>query len=179
MRRAVGLAVVLVAIWVLAWGSLTWANLASGIAVSVGLLIVVPDVRRATHLPIVRPAPTMRLVLHMLYDVAVSNMLLTRQVLSRRPRIATGVVRVPLAGCSDELVTIIASLVAMTPGTMPIEVDQDPTVMYVHVLHLDDPDATRAAIWRLRDQVVRAFGTPEAIAAVARAKADALAGGAT
>ena len=176
MRRAVGLALVLVTIWVLAWGSLTWANLASGIAVSAGLLIAVPDVRRASHLPIVRPGPTLALVGHVLRDVAVSNLQLTREVLTPRPRISTGVVRVPLAGCSDEVVTIIANLVAMTPGTMPIEVEQDPTVLYVHVLHLDDPDDVRRAIWHLRDQVVRAFGTSEAIAAVARVKADAAPG---
>jgi Na+/H+ ion antiporter subunit len=64
----------------------------------------------------------------------------------------------------------------MTPGTMPVEVEQGPTVIYVHVLHLDDPDVVRRSIWRLRDQVVQAFGTPEAIAEVARVKAESLAG---
>jgi len=172
MRLAVGLAVVLVTIWVLAWGSLSWANLISGIAVSAALLVVVPDVRRATHLPIVRPWPAVRLGVRMLRDAAVSNVLLAREVLSPRPRISTGVVRVPLAGCSDEMVTIIASLVSMTPGTLPIEIERDPTVMYVHVLHLDSPDRVRQAIWSLRDQVLRAFGTAEAIADVARVKAD-------
>jgi hypothetical protein len=59
---------------------------------------------------------------------------------------------------------------------MPVEVEQGPTVMYVHVLHLDDPERVRRAIWSLRDQVVHAFGTPEAIAEVARVKAESLAG---
>jgi multisubunit Na+/H+ antiporter MnhE subunit len=177
MRRALGLVVVLVAIWVLAWGSLSWANLLSGVAVAVAIIVVVPDVRRASHLPIVRPLPALRLAASMLRDVAVSNVVLARQVLARHPQIATGVVRVPLAGCSDEVVTVIASLVAMTPGTMPIEVEQRPTVMYVHVLNLDDPDEVRRTIWRLRDQVVATFGTAEAIAEVARVKADSLRSG--
>ncbi len=172
MRRAVGIAVVLVTIWVLAWGSLTWANLAGGIAVSVGLLIAVPDVRRATHLPIVRPVPAVRLAVRMVWDMVVSNAVLTREVLTPGLGTSTGVVSVPLAGCSDEVVTILANLVAMTPGTMPVEVEQDPMVMYVHVLHLDDPDQVRHAIWSLRDQVVRAFGTQEAIAEVERVKAE-------
>lgn len=179
MRRGLGIAVVLVTIWVLAWGSLTWANLAGGVAVSVGVLIAVPDLRRATHLPIVRPVPTARLALRMLWDMAVSNAVLTREVVTPRIGISTGVVSVPLAGCSDEVVTIIANLVAMTPGTMPVEVEQDPTVMYVHVLHLDDPDHVRHAIWSLRDQVVRAFGTREAIAEVERVKAESAQGSRT
>lgn len=172
MRRVLALVVVLVTIWVLAWGSLSWANLLSGLLVAVGIIAVVPDVRRASHLPIVRPVPALRLLAAMLRDVVVSNLVLTRQVLSRRPEIATGVVRVPLAGCSDEVVTVIASLVAMTPGTMPIEVDQHPTVMYVHVLNVDDPDDVRRAIWHLRDLVVQTVGTREAIAEVARVKAE-------
>ncbi|MDD9370571.1 MAG: Na+/H+ antiporter subunit E [Acidimicrobiales bacterium] len=174
MRRALGPIVVLVVIWLLAWGSVTWANLLSGIAVAVGIVVVVPDVRRASHLPIVRPLPALRLVGSMLRDVVVSNVVLAGQVLSRRPQIATGVVRVPLAGCSDEVLTVIANLVAMTPGTMPIEVDQHPTVLYVHVLHLDHPDEVRRRIWHLRDLVVRTFGTAEAIADVDRVKAESL-----
>jgi multicomponent Na+:H+ antiporter subunit E len=176
MRQSAGLAVLLVTIWVLAWGSLTWANVLSGVLVAAALLVVVPDVRRASHPPTVRPVPAARLVVRMLRDVAASNLQLAREVLTRGSGTATGVVRVPLAGCSDEMVTIVASLVAMTPGTMPVEVEQGPTVIYVHVLHLDDPDVVRRSIWRLRDQVVQAFGTPEAIAEVARVKAESLAG---
>ena len=63
-----------------------------------------------------------------------SNALLTREVLRPRPRLSTAIVRVPLAGCSPEALTTIANLVAMTPGEMPVEVEADPPVMYVHVL---------------------------------------------
>lgn len=174
MRRALGLAVVLVAIWLLAWGSLSWANLASGLAVSLGVLVLVPGARDVDHVPTVRPVGVARLVLRMLWDVSRSNVVLARQVLAAHPRINTGVVRVPLAGCSDEIVTIIASLVAMTPGISPVEVVQHPTVMYVHVLDLADPDEIRRSIWSLRDQVLAAFGTREALAEVARVKADSL-----
>jgi multicomponent Na+:H+ antiporter subunit E len=176
MRLALGLGVVLTTIWVLAWGSLTWANLAGGIAVSALLLVLVPDVRRATHLPIVRPWPLVCLTGRMVRDAAVSNLVVAREVLRPRPRISTGVVRVPLAGCSDEVVTILASLVALTPGTMPVEVEQDPTIMYVHVLHLDDPEEVRRKIRSLRDLVVRTFGTPDAIAEIERVKAESLRG---
>jgi multicomponent Na+:H+ antiporter subunit E len=171
LRGILGLVVVLVVIWVLAWGALTWANLLSGIAVAGAIVLLVPDVRRASHLPIVRPLPALRLIGSMLRDVVVSNFVLAGQVLARRPEVRTAVVRVPLAGCSDEVVTIIANLVAMTPGTMPIEVQQDPTVMYVHALNIDDPDDVRRAIWHLRDLVVHTFGTTGAIAEVAEVKA--------
>jgi multicomponent Na+:H+ antiporter subunit E len=172
MKPAVGLAAGLVIIWVLAWGSLSWANVLAGMAVSAAVLAGVPDLRRATHLPIVRPVATLRLGARVVRDLSAATGQLARRALTPGARLTPGVVRVPLAGCSDALVTIIANLVAMTPGTLPVEVEQHPTVMYVHVLHLRDPDQVRRAIWSLRDQVVAAFGTREALAAVARARSD-------
>jgi multicomponent Na+:H+ antiporter subunit E len=166
MRSSLGLVAMLVAIWLLAWGSLSWANLLSGLVVATGLVVALPDVRRRAHLPVVRPVPLLRLGLRLARDLVVSNVVLIREVLTPWPRISTGVVRVPLPECSDELLTVLANLVALTPGTMPVEVERDPGVMVVHVLHLHSVDEVRADIWSLRDLVVRAFGTPETIAAV-------------
>lgn len=150
--------VVLVAIWVLAWGSLTWANLASGVAVCVVLFLALPEMRRTRHRIIVRPVPVARLVARYLWDVVASNVQVAREVLTPRPRMSTAVVRVPLDGCTDEMLTALASLVAMTPGTMPVEVERDPPAMYVHVLHFSDVDRAREEIWSLRDQILQAFG---------------------
>jgi len=169
MRSSAVVMVMLVAIWVLAWGSASWANVASGILVAVALLVVVPDARGTGRRVIVRPVPLLRLSVRYLRDILVSNAQLTREVLRPRPGLSTAIVRVPLAGCSPEALTTIANLVAMTPGEMPVEVEADPPVMYVHVLQLTSPDEVRRGIWALRDQVLAAFGTDEAIA-VARAE---------
>jgi multicomponent Na+:H+ antiporter subunit E len=166
MRSSIGFVGLLLAIWLLAWGSVSWANVASGLVVALGLLVAIPDARRRAHLPVVRPWPLARLAVRLARDLVVSNIMLTREVLAPRPRISTGVVRVPLPECSDEVVALLANLVALTPGTMPVEVGRAPSEMLVHVLHLHSVEEVRHDIWSLRDLVVRAFGTPEAIAAV-------------
>ena len=58
--------------------------------------------------------------------------------------IRTGVIAVPLPGCSDGLLTLVTNIIALTPGTMPLQVTQDPTVLYVHVLHLGDVERCAA-----------------------------------
>jgi multicomponent Na+:H+ antiporter subunit E len=166
MRSSLGLVVLLVTIWVLAWGSLSWANLAGGLVVAGVLVLALPDARRRAHVPRVRPVPLARLGLRLARDLVVSNVVLTREVLTPWPRISTGVVEVPLPECSDEVLALLANLVALTPGTMPVEVERDPRVMVVHVLHLHSVEQVRRDIWSLRDLVVRAFGSPEAVAAV-------------
>jgi multicomponent Na+:H+ antiporter subunit E len=156
----------MLAIWVLAWGSLSWANVASGLAVALVLLAVVPGTRGRAHLPVVRPVALARLGRRLARDLVVSNVVLTREVVTPGSRISTGVVGVPLEGCSDELVALVSGLITLTPGTMPIELVRDPTVLYIHVLHLDRVDDVRRQIWSLRDLVVGAFGGPEALAAL-------------
>ena len=42
-------------------------------------------------------------------------------------------------------------------------------ILYVHVLQFTSADEVRAEIWRLRDEVLAAFGTDEAIEAARRA----------
>jgi multicomponent Na+:H+ antiporter subunit E len=154
-------------IWVLLWGSASVANVISGLVVGFVIVLAVPGLigRSRRGWPPVRPLAVLRLVGHVVVSTVASNVVLTREILSRGSQIRTGVVGVPLPDCSDELVTLIADLLALAPGTIPIEVTKDPQELYVHVLHLDDVDEVRGQIYRLTDLVVRAFGSLEAIAA--------------
>ena len=163
--RSIGAVVALAAIWVLLWGSASAANVLAGLAIGTVLVLLVPGLRRQGHgRATFRPVAIVRLVVHMLGVTVRSNVELTREVLSRSSRLRTAVVGVPLPGCSDELLTLIANLLALSPGTMPLEVRQGPTVLYVHILHLSDIEEVRADILRLTDLTVRAFGTAETIA---------------
>jgi len=171
VRSSTVFAAMLLAIWLLAWGSVTWANVVGGVVVVVALLVALPDVRHRGTPVIVRPGPLIRLVAHYLRDVIAANAQLAREVLRPRPRLRTAIVRVPLAGCTPEVLTAVANLVAMTPGQMPVEVEDDPPVVYVHVLQFTSAVAVRREIWGLRDELLAAFGTREAIAAAAAERA--------
>jgi multicomponent Na+:H+ antiporter subunit E len=162
---SLGYVIGLAAIWVLLWGSASAANVLSGLAIGFVLVLLVPGLRRrGTGRVTIRPVAIGRLVGHMLWVIVRSNVELTREVLSRSSRLRTAVVGVPLPGCSDELLTLISNLLALSPGTMPLELRQDPMVLYVHVLHVSDLDDVRGQILRLADLTVRAFGSDETIA---------------
>lgn len=163
---SIGFGVGLAAIWVLLWGTASPANVLGGLAVGFLLVAVLPGLRRRRGWPTVRPVAVARLGAYMLVNAVRSNVVLTREVLSRRSQIRTGVVGVRLPECSDELITVITSLLALTPGTMPLELVEAPRTLYVHVLHLDAVQDVRHDIERLTALAVRAFGTPAAIATV-------------
>lgn len=154
-------------IWVLLWGSASAANVLSGLVVGLIIVAVVPGLRARPggRWPPIRPVAILRLAGHLVASTITSNVVLTREILSRGSQIRTGVIRVPLPHCSDELITLITNLLALAPGTMPVEATSDPPELYVHVLHLHDVEQVRGDIYRLTDRVVRAFGSADAIAA--------------
>jgi multicomponent Na+:H+ antiporter subunit E len=154
---SVGALVILTAIWVLLWGRLSVANVLSGLLVAVALLVFVHPYR-VVRPPVIRPVALVRLGLYLLHQLIVSNLLLIREVLTPSSHLSTGVVGVPLPGCSDEIVTIMTNLMALTPGTIPVEDARNPTVIYVHVLVPGDLDPVRHNLERLRDLTVAAFG---------------------
>jgi multicomponent Na+:H+ antiporter subunit E len=152
-------------IWVLLWGSASPANVLSGLAVSGTLVLLVPGMRGQTGGRYTfRPIAFARFVGYVLLVTLRSNLELIREVLSRSSGVRTAVIGVPLPGCSDEVLTLITNLLAMSPGTMPLELRQDPTVLYIHVLTRTDIEIVRRDILRLTDLTVRAFESKETIA---------------
>jgi multicomponent Na+:H+ antiporter subunit E len=155
-RAPVGLVVSLVALWLLLWGDLSVANVASGVLVALGLLAVFPLARPAggTH-HLVRPVALVRLVGYIAFELVISNLVVTRVILSPRPRTRTGVVACPLRTTSDRMVTVLCNLIALSPGTMMVDVSDD--TLYVHALLLRDLDKVRQDVDRLQRLLLAAF----------------------
>lgn len=146
------------AMWVLAWGSLTFANVVGGLAVAAFLLLVSPDRLVSAGGVSFRPIAWCRFAAYVVYQIIKSNVLLVGSVLARRTRLHTGVMEVTLPECSDELLTIVTNVIALTPGTSPLHLTRHPTVLYVHVLDMRDAAATRRDVQRLADLAFAAFG---------------------
>lgn len=161
-----GVVVYLVAIWILLWGDLSLANVASGVVVAVVLLAVFPTGQRSRPRHPIRPWPALRLALYFVGQLLRSNLLLSRQVLSPWSRVHTGIVGVPVVACSDTVLALIANITALTPGTMAVEVIREPATIYIHVLRLRDVEQVRAEVARLNALAVRALGSAADVAAL-------------
>ena len=166
MRQALRITF-LTGIWVLLWGRVSVANVASGAVVS-GLLLVLYPTGAVADTPVGRPRPIafLRLLAFFLRQFVVSNAYVAREIVTRGSNIRTGIVACRLRTDSERIITFLANVLSLSPGTMPVHVQVQPPVIYVHVLHLDHPDITRMAVARLEDLTVRAFGSAAAIAAL-------------
>jgi multicomponent Na+:H+ antiporter subunit E len=148
----------LVALWLLAWGSISLAKIAAGVVLAVGLLLLFPSSRAPTPELRFRPVASLRLVGYVLVQLVTSNLLVAREVLARRSNVRTGVIAHPMGDAPDAAVALLANLIALTPGTMTVEATRSPACVYVHVLLLDDVDGARRAIGALDRLVSGALG---------------------
>jgi multicomponent K+:H+ antiporter subunit E len=93
-----------------------------------------------------RPGVALRLAAVVLWDIVVANLAVARRVLGPPGRLKPGFIEVPLELADPDAVALLASIVAITPGTVVADVDDARTRMLVHVLDLDDPDQLVAEI---------------------------------
>jgi multicomponent Na+:H+ antiporter subunit E len=167
--RAVAVTV-LVIVWMLLWGVFSWANLISGLAVSVVVLAVFP-------LPPVMFAGRVRLLglLHFawrfLTDLVVASVQLAVLAfrIGHQPRSA--IIRVPLRVPSDLVLTLTGEAVSLVPGSLIVDTDQASTTLYIHVINVSDRDtveAFRRNVYETEARIVRAIGSDAEIRMLAR-----------
>jgi multicomponent Na+:H+ antiporter subunit E len=169
MRRFAAHVAALTGVWVLLWGRLTLANVITGVLVSSALLVVLPlERRRRSARVIVRPVATLRLVVHFVQQLFVANASMAWQIVRPHPALHPGVVVCTLHTRTAGLITIISNMLALSPGTLTVDVTtpaSGPAMLSVHVLQAADVTAIRAQVAHLELLVVRALGAGEEVAA--------------
>jgi multicomponent Na+:H+ antiporter subunit E len=153
----------LTVMWVALWGNLSWANVLGGLAAALVLLGVYRVAASPAPAYPFRPIAALRFIGYFLLKLVEANLVLAWEVITPRNRINEGIVAVPIHGCSDGLITLVANAITLTPGTVTLEVHRDPAVLYVHVLHLRDIEEVRREVRHLEDLAIRAFGAPSAV----------------
>lgn len=168
-RRVLDLPLIvwLAVIWLLLWGTFSWANLVNGVVVAVLLCLAFPlppaDLGLRLH-----PWGILKLVVYLLWDMWISGVRVTKQIFVDYPHRAA-VLAIPLRCRSELMLTATAVAVSNVPGGSVIELRRATATLFVHVLDADDPKAletARRSVWRTEELTVRAFGSREEIARV-------------
>lgn len=166
IRRLSGLLISMAALWVLLWGDLSVANVVSGVIVAIAVLSAarLPRSTRTNDAESAEIAPLamLRFGAYVLVKLVEANLILAWEIITPRNRINTGVVAVPLRTESALSMMVVANVITLTPGTVTLEVEGSPPVLYVNVLHLHDLDDVRRDLLRIEELSVRAFGSPSA-----------------
>ncbi|HWC12143.1 MAG TPA: Na+/H+ antiporter subunit E [Acidimicrobiales bacterium] len=154
----------LVVVWVALWEDVSPANVIGGLFVASLLVSAFPLTSRALGGGF-RPAAATRFLLYFGWKLVEASAVVSWEVVTPHNRINEGIVAVPIRGVSDTLTTLVANAISLTPGTLTLEIRRRPTILYVHVLHLQDIETVRREVARLELLAIRAFGSTRAISA--------------
>ena len=109
----------------------------------------------------IRPLAALHLLGYVAWQLVVSNLLVAREIVARRSRIRTGIIACRLHTTSPGLITLIADIIEISPGTMTVETRAEPPTLYLHMLMLHDPLHARHQVAHIEKLVLRAFGTDD------------------
>ena len=101
----------------------------------------------------IRVVPAVRLLRFVLWDILVSNVTVARLVLGPNANLRPAWVPVPLALTNPTAISLFASIITTTPGTVSCTVDEKRKIILVHALDCSDP-AQMAADMKDRYEVL-------------------------
>lgn len=79
-------------------------------------------------------------------EVVLSSFLVAYDILTPRLYSRPGIIAVSLRRLTDRQILVLTNLVTMTPGTLSLDLSEDRSTLYIHHMHVPDPEALRRQI---------------------------------
>jgi multicomponent Na+:H+ antiporter subunit E len=160
----------LVVLWLLLWGRISPGLVASGLVVALVAIALFP-------LPPIaiegrpRPIPVLRFLLRFAWDVVRASVGVASLAFRRDQEAPTAVIGVELVTRSDLMLTLVAEVLSLVPGSLVVEVDRTGSILYLHLIGVRDRaqvERERARARETEARMIRAFGSPADREALAR-----------
>lgn len=149
----------LTAVWVLLWGNVSVANVLSGIAVAMLVLVAFPLPRMNVGITI-RPAAFAVLLGRFAFDLVRASVQVAWVAFRPGPPPRGMVVDMRLRGSNELLQTITSEMVALVPGSVVIDLEPDAKRLTLHVFDAstrEEAERTRRRVLRQEARVLRAL----------------------
>ena len=137
--------ILLALVWAALEGEISLGNLVVGYVVGYAILALLA---RGGVMPSTLASRTMHaleLAAFFARELVVANFRVAADVV-RGTRIEPAVVAIPLDITTDGEILLLSMLINITPGSVTIDLSDDRRSLYVHVMHMTSPDATRREI---------------------------------
>ena len=80
------------------------------------------------------------------WELVRANLRVAFDVVTPRYHMTPGILQVPLEATRDSEILLLAILINLTPGSVALDVSEDRTILYVHAMYIDTPEAVRREI---------------------------------
>jgi multicomponent Na+:H+ antiporter subunit E len=131
----------LMLVWILLWGSVSAANVLSGLAIALLItqLLPLPAVPVEGRL---HPLSLLRLIVTVFYYLALSSVQVAWLAVKPGPPPLSAVLRAHVAVKSDLVLALACNIFNLIPGSIVLEIDQTRRMLYMHVIDVGSDRAT-------------------------------------
>ncbi|GIJ76313.1 multicomponent Na+:H+ antiporter subunit E [Micromonospora phaseoli] len=153
----------LVAVWILLWGTFTWANVIGGLVVATVLLAVFP-LPPVTFAGRIHPLPMLRFWLRFLRDLVVASVQIAWMALRPGHTPRSAIIAVRLRVNTDLNLTLTAEALSLVPGSLILEADRSTGTLFVHVIGVnsrDEVERFRRGVLELEARIIAAIGSSD------------------
>lgn len=135
-----GTNLLLAILWAALIGPFEPSNLLIGFGVGYAVLWICTS-RRNSSGYVRRVAGILSLSLYTIIVLVIANFRVAWYTISPLKDLRPAILEVPIEpDATDTEITLLATLITLTPGTLTLDVAQDRHAIYVHFMHVDDVD---------------------------------------
>ena len=132
----------LMLVWILLWGTVSAANIVSGLAIALVITVLLP----LPAVPVegrVHPVSLLRLIALVAYELLLSSLQVAWLAIKPGPPPLSAVLRAHLAIKSDLVLALAVNIITLTPGSIVLEIDQVRRMIYAHVIDVGSDRAVK------------------------------------
>ncbi len=92
------------------------------------------------------PLTALKLFFTLLWDIIISSLVVARQIVRSPDRLQPAFIELPLDLSDDLAISLLASCISLTPGTVSVEISADRKFLRAHGLHVPDAQETISSV---------------------------------
>lgn len=149
----------LILVWMLLWGTVSVANIVSGLAIALMITLLLP----LPAVPVegrVHPLSLLLLLVVVAYELVASSLQVVWLAIRPGSPPRSAVLRAHLDIKSDLVLALAVNILTLTPGSIVLEIDQVRRMIYVHVIDVGSEKAVSRfyrQVSRIERLLVRTF----------------------
>ena len=137
MQKRFLLNVMLTLIWLALTGIFTYINMFIGFVISYFILCILSrNSEDKRYFTIV--FKVIGFFFFFLYELLKANWEVAYEVMTSKLHMKPGIVKIEMEAKTDLEITLLSTMISLTPGTLVVDISDDRKVMYVHGMYLED-----------------------------------------
>lgn len=128
-------------VWVALTGQLNYTNFGFGLVLGFFILwMLTRNFKPSDKEYFYRVPKILMFILNFLYDMLQANFQVAIDVITPNLHTTPGIIKYDIDAKTDFEITMLTNIIALTPGTMVIDIADDKSHVFIHTMYLKDKD---------------------------------------